>query len=101
MRIEYKHAALQDIKQLQDYIQNVLKNENAAHKLVTSILRAVSLIKDNPEMGIPLNSKYDVDTDIRFVVVAKQLIFYRISDNDLISIVRVLDGRQDYMAILF
>ena len=101
MRIEYKSAALRDITQTHDYIQNNLKNARAAKKLVTAILQAVSLLKDNPEMGTRLDSKYDVDTDIRFIIVAKHLVFYRIADAGLISVVRVLDGRRDYMAILF
>ena len=52
-------------------------------------------------MGASLNSKFDVNSDLRFLIVAKQLVFYRIEDMDIISIVRVLDGRQDYTSILF
>lgn len=101
MRIEYKSAALRDITETRDYIRNTLKNRQAAQKLVTAILHAVSLLADNPMMGTPLDSKYELDTDIRFLVVAKQLVFYRLAGDDLISVIRVLDGRQDYLAILF
>ena len=52
-------------------------------------------------MGVPLNSKFDVDSDLRFFIISKQLAFYRIEDESVISVVRVLDGRQDYMSILF
>jgi len=52
-------------------------------------------------MGAALNSRFDVDSDLRFLVVSKQLIFYQIVDDDLISIVRILDGRRDYLPILF
>ena len=52
-------------------------------------------------MGIPLSGKFDVDSDLRFLIVSKQLVFYRIEDETLVSVVRVLDGRQDYMSILF
>jgi len=101
MRIEYKRAALCDLQQTQDYIANTLKNKPAAHKLVSSVLHAVSLLADNPRMGTALNSRFDVDSDLRFLVVSKQLIFYQIVDDDLISIVRILDGRRDYLPILF
>ena len=101
MKITYKSAALWDIQQKRDYIGTVLKNRPAAQKLTESILRAVSLLADNPRMGVPLRSKYDVDSDLRFLIVSKQLIFYRIEDETQISVVRVLDGRQDYMSILF
>ena len=101
MIIRYKNAALRDIQQKQDYIANVLKNKKAAQNLVSSILRTVSQLMDNPMMGVPLNSKFDVDSDLRFFIISKQLAFYRIEDESVISVVRVLDGRQDYMSILF
>lgn len=101
MIIRYKNAALRDIQQKQDYIANVLKNKKAAQNLVSSILRAVSQLVDNPMMGVPLNSKFDVDSDLRFLIISKQLVFYRIEDESVMSVVRVLDGRQDYMSILF
>ncbi len=52
-------------------------------------------------MGTELCSRYAVDTDIRFLVVAKQIVFYRVVGNEYVEVTRVLDGRQDYMALLF
>ena len=52
-------------------------------------------------MGTAHNSRYDVDSDIQFFVVSKQFVFYQIVDNSLISVIRILDGRQDYISILF
>lgn len=101
MNITYKSAALRDIQQKRDYIGNILSNKQAARKLTESILRAVSLLAENPRMGVPLRSRYEVDSDLRFLIVSKQLVFYRIEDETQISVVRILDGRQDYMAILF
>lgn len=101
MKITYKSTALRDIQQKQDYIGTTLKNRLAAQKLTESILRAVSLLADNPRMGVPLSGKFDVDSDLRFLIVSKQLIFYRIENKTQISVVRILDGRQDYMSILF
>lgn len=101
MKIEYKSAAVRDIAQKKEYIETVLKNRKAAGKLTSSILRAVSLLANNPQMGTQLHGKHDVETDLRFLIVAKQLVFYRIANDELISVVRVLDGRQDYMALLF
>lgn len=101
MRIEYKRTALLDLQQTQDYIANTLKNKSAAYKLATSVLHAVSLLSDDPMMGTALNSRYDVDSDLRFLIVSKQLIFYQIVSEDLISIVRIVDGRRVYLSILF
>ena len=99
--IEYKSAALRDLTQKKEYLETVLKNRQAAQKLASTVLQAVSLLGSNPYMGAELKSKYDVDTDLRFFIVAKQLVFYRVVDKSLISVIRILDGRQDYMALLF
>ncbi len=101
MKITYKSLTLRDIEEKRAYLTDTLKNPSAAQKLVTSILRAVSLLADNPRMGTLLNSRFEVDTDLRYIVVSKQLVFYRIVDDEYISVTRILDGRQDYMAILF
>lgn len=52
-------------------------------------------------MGAELSEKYDVDTDLRYLIVSKHLVFYRVVNEEHIEVTRVLDGRQDYMAILF
>ncbi len=101
MTITYKSLALRDIEEKRAYLTHTLKNPPAAQKLVASILRAVSRLADYPRMGTMLNSKFEVDTDLRYLTVSKQLVFYRIIDDAYISVTRVLDGRQDYMAILF
>ncbi len=101
MRIEYKRTALLDLQRTRDYIADTLKNKSAAQKLVEAVLHSVSLLSDHPMMGTALNSRYDVDSDIRFLVVSKQLVFYKIVDDNLITVIRILDGRQDYMSILF
>ena len=51
-------------------------------------------------MGIKLSDKFDVKSDFRFVIVNKQIVFYEIQPEH-IEIVRVLDGRTDYLTHLF
>lgn len=100
MRIEYKETAIEDILETQRYVTCELRNEAAAVKLTAKIADAVSLLGDNLYMGTPLNTRYDIETDLRYLLVAKRLIFYRVRENR-IEVTRVLDGRQDYLAILF
>ena len=101
MKIVYKHQAVLDIRQTQEYIAETLGNKRAAQKLVASILKAISLLEENPMMGVSMGAKFEIKTSIRFFIVAKQLVFYEISEDNMLSILRVLDGRQDYLAILF
>ena len=101
MKIRYKRTALEDIRETEEYIRGVLRNGTAAKKLTKRIVQAVSLLADNPCMGTPLSSRFDVDTDIRYLLVSGQLVFYRVGEDDFVEVTRVLNARQDYLAILF
>lgn len=101
MKILYKKTAIEDIQATERYISKELHNKQAAKKLTRMIVQTISLLSANPYMGTPLNSKYDIETDIRFLIVSKHLIFYRVREEQYVEITRVIDGRQDYMALLF
>ena len=99
MKIEFKETAVEDILHAQRYISEQLHSPSAAKKLASAIYDAAMLLCDNPFMGAPLSGKYELDTDLRYFIVAKHLIFYRVS-GERITVIRVLDGRQDYMSVL-
>lgn len=100
MRIFYKKTAIDDIRTTEQYISQELHNKKAALHLTRTVVKAISQLSSNPYMGTPLNSKYDLETGLRFLVVSKRLVFYRVT-GEHIEITRVLDGRQDYMSLLF
>ena len=102
MRVSYKRAAVKDMEATRDYIAGRLKNPKAAKKLMEALLKAISLLADNPSKGAALAEKYEIDTDVRYFVVSKQLIFYHVDNvNGVVEILRVLDGRTDYLSVLF
>ena len=47
MRVSYKRAAVKDMEATRDYIAGRLKNPKAAKKLMTTLLKAISLLADN------------------------------------------------------
>lgn len=101
MKIVYRPAAIDDIKSTAEYLAKELKNPQAAQRLKERILYSISLLKDNLNMGNSLSTKYEeVKSDYQYIVVNKQLVFYEIN-NGTIEIVRVLDGRTDYLTHLF
>ena len=51
-------------------------------------------------MGASLEAKTDNTTDMRYIICEKWIAFYQV-DEDAISVARILDGRQDYLRILF
>ena len=100
MKVVYRPAAIEDIQSTAAYLENELKNPQAAERFKERILYSVSLLKDNPNMGIFLSDKYDfIKSDYRYIIVNKQIVFYEIYE-DTIEVVRVLDGRTDYLTQL-
>jgi len=52
------------------------------------------------DLGAPLSSIIEIDTDYRYLVSGNYLSFYRVDGND-IYIIRILYGRRDYISVLF
>ena len=100
MKLKYRPAAIADIRNACGYIREKLQNPQAAKRLKTRLLHGASLLKDNPYIGPRLDSRYDgLDTEIRFLVVSRHLIFYEVN-GDVIEVIRILDGRTDYLTYL-
>lgn len=100
MKVVYRPAAIEDIQSTAAYIENELKNPQAAERFKERILYSVSLLKDNPNMGTLLSNKYDsIESNYQYIIVNKQFVFYEIIDGT-IEVVRVLDGRTDYLTHL-
>lgn len=100
MKLTFKETALLDIKGTADYIAENLGNPTAAKRLTRRVFEAATLLKDNPWMGASLGKRLSIDSDIRYLVVERQMLFNRVID-DTVTVIRVLDGRQDYISILF
>jgi addiction module RelE/StbE family toxin len=99
-KIRYSNAAKADLEQIGDYISETLKSPLAALKTVNKIQNSVDNLEEFPLMGPTLSSIVKVDTDYRFLVSGKYLVFYH-ADSDSVYIDRILYGRRDYLQILF
>ena len=101
MKIQYRPAAIADLAATSEYIQTRLHNPSAAAKLRADVLHGISRLADTPEMGTLLRSKYEeIESDVRFLVIRKQMVFYELHDQS-VEVIRILDGRTDYLAQLF
>ncbi len=99
-RLRYSAEALRDLDEIWDYIVSELSNPTAAERIVNQILDSVDRLSDFPEMGAPVISAADVDSDYRFLVCGNYPAFYRTEENESF-IDRILYGRRDYLRILF
>ena len=100
MKFHISPAAQSDLRDIRDYIATELENPAAALNIVSKITKAIRSLVDFPASGAPLASVIDIQTDYRFLVSGRYLVFYR-HEGDDIYVVRVLYGRRDYMKILF
>jgi len=69
---------------------------NTADKIGREIAKAVSFLEDHPFGG---RSRDEVRPGLRSLAVSPHVVFYRVVDGAA-ETVRVLDGRQDILAIL-
>ena len=101
MRLKYRPAAIADIQGTCNYIRDKLQNPKAAARLKAEILHNAALLKTHPYQGTPLKSRFEeINTEVRYLVVQKQMVFYEVN-GEIVEIIRVLDGRTDYLAKLF
>ena len=98
--IEYSPEAVKDLQGIDEYISVELDNAQSAERIVDDIIRKIDMLSELPELGASLSSRVDVKTDYRYLVCGNYNVFYRI-EIDKVKIVRVLNARRNFMAILF
>lgn len=98
--IHYSPEALNDLDEIWEYIFSELCNPQAAENTVNNIMDAVDKLEDFAEIGAPLSSVTDIESDYRFLVSGNYMAFYRVLGQE-VYIDRVLYGRRDYLRILF
>ena len=100
MNLRFTPQAHADLLELRRYISSELHNETAAQRIARAILSSCSNLRSFPLMGIALSEKINVQTNIRYIVSEKHLIFYTV-DEDYISVMRILDSRTNYLQVIF
>lgn len=69
-------------------------------RVVGRITKSFRILQNFPAAGTSLEAKTGYSTDYRMLVSENYFVFYRVN-GDVVSIVRVLNARQDYLHILF
>lgn len=100
MTLRYTPEAIQDLQETKRYISKVLGNPKAAARITRNIMDTCSHLKQHPQMGASIEVKTGQPSDVHYLVCESHIAFYRI-DGNIVSIARILDGRQDYLHILF
>ena len=100
MKIIYSPQAREDLWEIKSYIADELANPSAAARITNKVVKDCSNLKNNPYLGAELKSKFEVETDMRYLISSNYIAFYKVVDNE-IHVIRIRDGRTNYMQILF
>jgi addiction module RelE/StbE family toxin len=100
LEIRFSPDALIDLQEIKGYITDDLQNETAAENTIRTIMDRIQQLIDFPDMGAPLSSVVQTQSDYRYLVCGNYTAFYR-HEKETVFIVRVLYGRRDYMRVLF
>lgn len=100
MNVNYTPQARDDLRETYDYIADVLQNPAAAKQIIAKIVMSCGNLQNHPNLGFSLQDKIDRESDYRCLVCGKHIAFYRVLEEE-VRIVRILDGRTDYMRVLF
>ncbi len=93
-------AVASDLTEIKAYISLELYNPQTAQRIVKSITLALRHLQQNPHLGFAVSAKTGRETDLRALLSGYYFLFYRVK-GETIQVARVLDGRQDYLRVLF
>ena len=99
IEIRFSPDALGDLQEIKGYITDDLQNATAAENTIRTIMDRIQQLIDFPDMGAPLSSVAQTQSDYRYLICGNYTAFYR-HEKDTVFIVRVLYGRRDYMRVL-
>lgn len=100
MDLRYTPEASKDLDAIHSHITLNSDSCNAANRRIAAILKKCSLLKDQPCMGASLSARTGRPTDMRFLVCDRYIAFYKIHSG-VISIIRIMDSRMDYLDVIF
>ncbi len=99
MKLVVTPAALDDLKEIKKYIADELSSPIAAENTVRNITTTYKKLTNTPLMGATLQQSIHLDVPFHYLISGTYLIFYKLTDN--IEIHRIINGRRDYIRILF
>ncbi len=98
-KLEYSQIVRRRLKALKLYLSEQY-GEDLAKSAVKKITDRARELQDNPELGISLAVKYEIDTDFRSLYVNHNHLFYYKEGNTII-VAEMFGEKEDFMYKLF
>ena len=99
-KLRISPAAASDLAEIKTYISLELHNPQAAQRIVKSITHDLRHLQQNPHLGFSVSAQTGREIDLRALLSGNYFLFYRV-ENEAVQVARILDGRQDYLRVLF
>lgn len=102
MKLYIKPKAADDLREIYNYISKKLKNPIAARNTTAKIKKTYSMLREQPFIGISLETKTEMMSDYSFLVSGSYIIIYRVRETEgIVEISRIFGGRQNYISEIF
>ena len=100
MKIRYAPAAREDLRELRRYLISEFGALVAARS-VGKIVADIAVLKRHSALIRPLSDKIGRPSDYSYFLCGKYSIAILATTENMISVVRILDGRTDYATTIF
>ena len=88
------------MKNIKTYIAKNLQNPIAARNVIKRITDGIRVLEQYAQAGFAISARTGIDTDLRILVCGVYRAVCRVEGN-VVSVARVINGRQDYITELF
>jgi plasmid stabilization system protein ParE len=98
-KLEYSQIVRRKLKNLKLYLTEQY-GEELAKTAIKKITNRARDLQKNPDLGVDLSARYDIDTYFKAIYVNHNHLFYYIND-DTIIIAEMFGEKEDFMYKLF
>lgn len=98
-KLEYSQIVRRKLKNLKLYLTEQY-GEELAKTAIKKITNRARDLQKNPDLGVDLSARYDIDTYFKAIYVNHNHLFYYI-DDDTIIIAEMFGEKEDFMYKLF
>ena len=92
--------AARDLEKIKQYIIYELKNPSAARRIVRGITKDLRILERYAEAGPSVAALTGYSSDLRILVCGNYIAVYKVEGSSAL-VARVINARQDYIAVLF
>jgi len=93
----FNPLAISDMNEIKEYIGQ--DNPEAANKTINHIFNQIQSLTNFPNLGLNLSEKIGINTKYKYLICDKYIVFY-LFENEIISIMRVIHGKRNYLNLL-